>query len=131
VYGEVNLSDVRVLVVDDDSDGCEMLRRVLEECRATVDTATSVSQALKQLDETVHDIVISDIGMPEKDGYELIREVRSRGAKIPAVAVTAFARSEDRIRALRAGFNMHLAKPLEPQELITVISALVRTRSSS
>jgi len=130
VCGEVNLSNVRVLVVDDDSDACEMLRRVLQECKATVDTATSVSQALERLDQAVHDIIISDIGMPETDGYELIRRLRSRGTRIPAVAVTAFARAEDRIRALQAGYNMHVAKPLEPQELIAVIAALVRQRSS-
>jgi CheY-like chemotaxis protein len=66
---------VRVLVVGDDTDACEMLRRVLEECKATVDTATSVSQALERLDRKVHDIIISDIGMPEIDGYELYSQV--------------------------------------------------------
>jgi signal transduction histidine kinase/ActR/RegA family two-component response regulator len=130
VFIEANLSNVRVLVVDDDSDACEMLRRVLQECKATVETATSVPEALERLDRAVFDIIISDIGMPETDGYELIRQLRSRGARVPAVAVTAYARSEDRIRALQAGYNMHVAKPLEPQELIAVIAALVRQRAS-
>ena len=126
VCGGVSLSKVRVLVVDDDVEACEVLQRVLKECHATVDTATSARQALERLTEMSHDIIISDIGMPEMDGYELIRQIRSRGAKIPAVAMTAFARSEDRIRALQAGYNMHVAKPLEPQELIAVVAALVR-----
>jgi signal transduction histidine kinase/ActR/RegA family two-component response regulator len=130
VFSDVNLLNVRVLVVDDDTDACEMLRRVLAEYKATVDTATSVPQALERLDETVYDIIISDIGMPEMDGYKLIRELRSRGGTIPAVAVTAFARSEDRIQALQAGYNTHISKPLEPMELIAVVAALVRQRSS-
>jgi signal transduction histidine kinase/ActR/RegA family two-component response regulator len=130
VFSDVDLSNVRVLVVDDDTDACEMLRRMLAEYKATVDTATSVPQALERLDRTVYDIIISDIGMPEMDGYKLIRQLRSRGATIPAVAVTAFARPEDRIRALQAGYNTHISKPLEPMELIAVIAALVRQRSS-
>jgi signal transduction histidine kinase/ActR/RegA family two-component response regulator len=130
VFSDVNLSNVRVLVVDDDTDACEMRQRVLAEYKATVDTATSVSQALERLDQTVYDIIISDIGMPEIDGYKFIRQLRSRGATIPAVAVTAFARSEDRILALQAGYNMHISKPLEPMELIAVIAALVPQRSS-
>jgi signal transduction histidine kinase/ActR/RegA family two-component response regulator len=130
VFSDVDLSNVRVLVVDDDTDACEMLRRMLAEYKATVDTATSVPQALERLDRTVYDIIISDIGMPEMDGYKLIRQLRSRGATIPAVAVTAFARSEDRIQALQAGYNTHISKPLEPMELIAVVAALVRQRSS-
>jgi CheY-like chemotaxis protein len=85
---------------------------------------------LEHLDQTVYDIIISDIGMPEMDDYKLLRQLRSRGATIPAVAVTAFARPEDRIRALQAGYNTHISKPLEPMELIAVIAALVRQRSS-
>jgi CheY-like chemotaxis protein len=86
--------------------------------------------ALDRLNEKGHDIIISDIGMPDMDGYEFIRRVRAGGGKIPAIAVTAFADSEDRERALQAGYNMHLAKPLEPQELLKVVASLVRTGSS-
>lgn len=122
---EVKLTDVRILVVDDDPDACEMLRRVLQDSQAKVSTAHSAQEALNIFPDVQPQIIISDIGMPEMDGYELIRRLRSHGKKIPAVAVTAFARSEDRIRALQAGYNLHVAKPLEPREIITVIAALV------
>jgi CheY-like chemotaxis protein len=108
-----------------------MLRRVLQESDARVETANSAREALARLEKDRLDIVVSDIGMPEMDGYEMIRAVRSRGIKLPAVAVTAFARSEDRIRALQAGYNMHVAKPLEPRELLTVIATLIAGRQSS
>jgi CheY-like chemotaxis protein len=89
-----------------------------------------MSMALERLNETVHDVIISDIGMPDMDGYELLRRVRSWDAKISAVVVTAFAGSEDRVRALQAGYNMHVAKPIEPQELIKAVAALVRPDST-
>jgi signal transduction histidine kinase len=123
---EVDLSNVRVLIVDDDSDACEVIRRVLQEYGATVDLAPCVMGALERLNEKVHDLIISDIGMPDMDGYEFMRRVRSGGAKIPAIAVTAFANSADRARALQAGYNMHFAKPLESQELVKAVAALVR-----
>jgi CheY-like chemotaxis protein len=78
----------------------------------------------------VHDVIISDIGMPDMDGYQLLRRVRSLDAKIPAIAVTAFAGSEDRLRALQAGYNMHVAKPIEPQELIKAVAALIHAGST-
>jgi signal transduction histidine kinase len=126
-YSEVRLTGVRVLVVDDDRDACELLGRVLADSGAIVDVATSGREALALMSEAEHDVLVSDIGMPEMDGFELIRQLRSEGRKLPAVAVTAFARPQDRIQALEAGFNMHLAKPLEPQELIVVIAALLRS----
>ncbi|HEX4056675.1 MAG TPA: ATP-binding protein [Tepidisphaeraceae bacterium] len=122
---EVKLTDIRILVVDDDPDACEMLRRVLQNSQANVSIAHSAREALRIFPSVKPQIIISDIGMPEMDGYELIRQLRSSGKKIPAVAVTAFARSEDRIRALQAGYNLHVAKPLEPREIVTVVAALV------
>jgi signal transduction histidine kinase len=126
-YGDVRLTGVRVMVVDDDRDACELFERVLLDCGAIVDLARSGREALAQMSEKEHDVLVSDIGMPEMDGFELIRQLRSRGRQLPAVAVTAFARPQDRIEALEAGFNMHLAKPLEPRELIVVIAALLRS----
>jgi signal transduction histidine kinase len=130
VCGSVDLSNVRVLIVDDDGDAREMLRHVFQEYGATVELAASVMEALEHLNETVHDVIISDIGMPDMDGYQLLRRVRSLDAKITAVAVTAFADSEDRVRALQAGYNMHVAKPIEPQELIKAVAALVHAGST-
>jgi signal transduction histidine kinase len=128
---EVRLTGVRVLVVDDDSDACELLSRVLADSGATVDVATSGREALALMSGAQHDVLVSDVGMPEMDGFELVRQLRSQGRQLPAVAVTAFARPQDRIQALEAGFNMHLAKPLEPQELVVVIAALLRSGRSS
>ncbi len=125
--GEVTLTGVRVLVVDDDLDACELLSRVLQDCGAVVVTATSGREALELLSEAAHDILVSDVGMPEMDGLDLIRRLRSQGRRLPAIALTAFARPQDRMQALAAGFDMHLAKPVEPQELIVVIAALLRS----
>jgi signal transduction histidine kinase/CheY-like chemotaxis protein len=130
VCGDVDLSNVRVLIVDDDTDAREMLRHVFQEYGATVELAASVMEALERLNETVHDVIISDIGMPDMDGYQLLRRVRSLDAKIPAIAVTAFAGSEDRLRALQAGYNVHVAKPIEPQELIKAVAALIHAGST-
>lgn len=124
---DINLSGLRILLVDDDVDSCDVLRRVLAECGARTDMAYSADQALQSLETNLVDVIVSDIGMPEMDGYQLIRAVRERGSRTPAVALTAFARPEDRIRALRAGYNMHIAKPIEPRELIEVIASLTRT----
>jgi CheY-like chemotaxis protein len=94
-----------------------------------VHTAASASEALAVLDEWPADVIVSDIGMPGMDGYELIREVRARGdqdRRILAVALTAYARGEDRRRAVSAGFNAHIAKPIDPGELVAVLAGLVR-----
>jgi CheY-like chemotaxis protein/anti-sigma regulatory factor (Ser/Thr protein kinase) len=124
------LDRIRVLVVDDDSDTLEMLRYVLRERGATVMTAPSASTALKTLEQWRPDVVVCDIAMPDQDGYELIAAVRSlgaeRGGNVPAVALTAYARPEDRVRALAAGFQMHVAKPVDPDELINVLASLTR-----
>jgi PAS domain S-box-containing protein len=124
-----SLAGVRVLVVDDEADTREMLSVVLGECEAEVRAVGSAAEALAVLDAWDAEVLVSDIGMPEDDGYELIRSVRarpaSRGGGVPAVALTAYARLEDRMRALSAGFQMHVAKPVEPAELVMVIHSLM------
>jgi len=123
-----DLAGVRILVVDDEADTCRLVGRVLEECRGEVDCATSAAHGLQLLASRKFDVLISDIGMPEEDGYQFISKVRrlgeARGGNIPAVALTAFARSEDRRRAAMAGFQTHLAKPVEALELIAVVANL-------
>ena len=122
------LTGVRVLVVDDEPDARELVRRVLVECEAEVTVAGSAKEALAVFEEARPDLVVSDIGMPDVDGYDLIRAVRvlgtRRGGRVPAVALTAFARSEDRARALRAGYQAHVAKPVDPDELVATVAAL-------
>jgi CheY-like chemotaxis protein len=121
---------MRVLAVDDDPDSVNVLRLILEEQGARVDIAYSASRALEKIRADPPDVLLSDIGMPGQDGYQLIDAVRKlpgNAARIPAIAVTAFARPEDRIAALRAGFNMHLAKPINTAELITIIANYGRT----
>jgi CheY-like chemotaxis protein len=103
---------------------------VLTDCEAEVVSAASAAEGLEILKSQRPDVVISDIGMPGKDGYQLIREIRnlpaSLGGKIPAIALTAFASSEDRTKAMIAGFQMHLSKPVEPHELVATIGTLTR-----
>jgi PAS domain S-box-containing protein len=130
------LLGVKVLVVDDEEDARTLIARVLEECDATVLLAASGAQAREILMRERPTVLISDVGMPSEDGYEFIRRVRllpdHQGGKTPAAALTAFARSEDRTRALRAGYQSHLSKPVEPTELITVVASLAgRTGPSS
>ena len=123
---EIDLAGVTVLAVDDQPDARELLKVVLERCHAKVLTAASADEALDLLERARPDIVLCDIGMPGKDGYGFIRDVRHRHDQVPALAVTAFAHKEDRIRALRAGYQGQIAKPIEPTELVTVIAAIVR-----
>jgi PAS domain S-box-containing protein len=123
------LAGIKVLAVDDDADSRSLLAAILAQCGAEVQTCESAAQALKSLAEFHPDVLVSDIGMPGEDGYSLIRKVRSSEnsyRRVPAVALTAFARAEDRMRALSAGFNMHVPKPVEPAELTTVIASLVK-----
>jgi CheY-like chemotaxis protein len=97
-------------------------------------TAASAQEALEAIERERPDLLISDIGMPGEDGYELIRKVRAlpvgRGGKIPAIALTAYARTEDRLRALRAGYQMHISKPVELAELIAVIASLIKRNNN-
>jgi signal transduction histidine kinase/ActR/RegA family two-component response regulator len=125
------LAGVRVLVVDDEPDARELLAAVLAPCKAEVTTAASTAEAFALFQERRPDILVSDIGMPGEDGYALIRKVRSlpaiAGGRTPAVALTAYARMEDRTRTLLAGFNMHVPKPVEPSELLIVLASLNAT----
>jgi signal transduction histidine kinase/ActR/RegA family two-component response regulator len=122
------LAGMSVLVVDDEEDARDLLRIVLESCDVTVHDAANAGDALAKIQEERVDLIVSDIGMPEEDGYSLIRKIRSlpgkEKANIPAIALTAFARNEDRSRALLEGFNMHMAKPVEPAELLVALSDL-------
>jgi PAS domain S-box-containing protein len=130
----VPLDGVRVLVVDDERDSLELVRRLLEECKADVLLASSAADGLRLASEQPPDVIVSDIGMPEKDGLEMMRELRARSAqsaKIPAIALTAFARSEDRTRAMLAGYQVHLSKPVEPQELIAAVANLAGRTGAS
>ncbi len=112
------LTGVRVLIVDDERDGRMLIARILEERGAQPTCASNVMEALEFLSRQTFDILLSDIGMPEMDGYELMRRVRAlKDQMIPAIAVTAYARPEDRQRALLAGYHMHLSKPIEAREL--------------
>jgi CheY-like chemotaxis protein len=123
------LDNLRVLIVDDEEDTRDLLRSVLEQCGSEVVTAGSATEALEALEKSKPDVLISDIGMPEENGYALISKVRAlsaaRGGKVPAIALTAYARTEDRVRALVAGFQVHLPKPIEPVELVAVVAGLV------
>jgi CheY-like chemotaxis protein len=101
-----------------------MLVQILTNHGATVVTAGSAGDGLTALKNKNPDVLVSDIGMPGEDGYSLIRKVRLSNNKIPAVALTAFARAQDRMRSLSAGFQNHLSKPVEPDELVTVIASL-------
>jgi PAS domain S-box-containing protein len=124
------LDGVRVLVVDDEPDTRELLKVGLENCGAEVTVAASVADALRAIERAAPDVLISDIGMPDEDGYDLIRQVRRSAAKdggrVPAIALTAYARVEDRLKALRSGYHMHVPKPVELAELITVVDSLVK-----
>jgi signal transduction histidine kinase/ActR/RegA family two-component response regulator len=121
-----NLDGLRVLVVDDEADTLEIIRVSLNQCGALVTTASSSAEALDLLGRDSPDVIISDIGMPSEDGFEFIRKVRllppERGGRIPAVALTAYARAEDRLRVLRSGYQMHVAKPVELTELVAIVA---------
>jgi CheY-like chemotaxis protein len=124
----LGLDGVKVVFVDDDVDSRELVERVLTEYGALVWTAKSSDEARSVFSEVRPDVLVSDIGMPGEDGYELIRAIRAlpddQGGKTPAAAVTALARVEDRKRALLAGFHTHVAKPVEPAELVAVVASL-------
>jgi CheY-like chemotaxis protein len=124
----LSLAGVKVLVVDDEQDARNLVRRLLEDCEAVVTTAASAAEAVELIEASPPDVLVSDIGMPNEDGYSLIQQVRAlgteRGGDVPAVALTAYARSEDRMRSVLAGFQMHIAKPVEPAELITMVASL-------
>jgi CheY-like chemotaxis protein len=128
------LVGLKVLVVDDDADTRELLALVLTRCGARPMPVASAEEAVTALEREPWDVLLSDVGMPGKDGYALIRRVRSRdkerGGRIPAAALTAYARAEDRLQALNAGYQMHIPKPVEPAELVAVVAALARIGSA-
>jgi signal transduction histidine kinase/ActR/RegA family two-component response regulator len=125
------LDHLRVLVVDDQADSCAFTSLVLTEAGASVIAVASAQEALYHvLDQQKPDVLVSDIGLPEEDGYALVRQIREHEAEhggfLPAIALTGFARAEDRNRILAAGFQAHVSKPLDPAELTGVIAGLVR-----
>jgi PAS domain S-box-containing protein len=124
------LDGLKVLIVDDEPDTRELLTMGLTQCGAEVKAAGSVAEALEVIITEAPDLLISDIGMPNEDGYELIRRVRElpaeSGRKMPAIALTAYARVEDRMQALRAGYQMHVPKPVELAELVAVAASLIQ-----
>jgi len=128
-----DLAGIHVLVVEDDDDARMLVAKVLESQGAFVKAVSSSREALEILARERIDVLLSDIEMPGTDGYQLIRELRLRpsqqGGAVPAVALTAYARTEDRLRSLRAGFQLHLSKPVQPSELVTVVASLAARRN--
>jgi PAS domain S-box-containing protein len=126
-----SLVGARVLVVDDEPDTVVLVKTMLERCAVKVTTALSVSEALAAFEAAPPDVLISDIGMPVEDGYQLIRKVRARtperGGNTPAIALTAYAGEADRKRALESGYQTHMAKPIEPSELMRAVASLVHS----
>jgi CheY-like chemotaxis protein len=133
------LAGARALVVDDEYDARELLKSALSHYGAEVIAVNSAAEAYTMITEAQPrdrpDILVADIGMPDEDGYSLIRRVRewerARGVYIPAVALTAYGRAEDRMRSLKAGFQMHVSKPVDPDELVIVIKSLVSRPNGS
>ena len=127
-FQELSLEGKTILVVDDEADARDLLQRILSEHRARVVAAESADRGLELIQSERPDLVLSDIGMPKKDGYEFMTAVRKltpeQGGKTPAIALTAFARSEDRTRAMMAGYQVHLSKPIEAHELIATVASL-------
>jgi CheY-like chemotaxis protein len=123
-----HLAGTRVLVIDDECDARDLVEAILADAGAIVATAATVDEALGAIERFRPEVIVSDIQMPGEDGYALIRRIRghgaSRGGHVPAVALTAHAGSEDRIRALTAGYNTHVTKPVEPGELVAVVASL-------
>ena len=127
------LHDLRILVVDDEADARDLIEMALSQYGAIVTTADSAAAALAEIDRGVPDVLLSDVGMPREDGYDLIRRLRSRplerGGGIPAIAVTAYASAKDRESALASGYEAHVAKPFEPEALAQTVAALCRAQT--
>ncbi len=124
--GPRSIQGLRVLVVDDEPDARDLLAVLLSRVGGQVETAESVAEALVVLEGFQPDVLVSDIGMPDEDGYSFIRRVRANETlkRLPAIALTAFTRAEDRARAHAAGFDLHLGKPVDPDLLIAAIEKL-------
>jgi CheY-like chemotaxis protein len=123
------LKGARILAVDDQEDARDLLRLILESAGAEVTTASSAAQAMELLRRSTYHALIADLGMPQVDGLEMIRRIRQTlpapANQVPAAALTAYARSDDRISAVASGFQMHLAKPVNPSELVVAIATLI------
>jgi len=119
----------KILIVDDEADSRELVSAILTRCGSEVNCCESVAEALKAVREWKPDLLVSDIGMPVEDGYDLITQLRKQRSKrakgIPAIALTAYATREDHDRALAAGFQMHVTKPIEPETLVRSIASTV------
>lgn len=130
-----SLQGVKILLVEDEADTRELLRFVLEQAGATVTEAPTAAEGLRCAKQGNFGVLVSDIGMPDEDGYSLIKKIRAlpsvQGGTIPALALTAYARAEDRINALKAGFNVHVCKPVEPSELILMVAELSKRGSTT
>ena len=130
VAAQLPLQGLRVLVVDDDEAAREVVRSVLESDGASVETAGSSREALRQVDAWCPDVMVVDIGMPVADGFELVEELRRRpsdyGGRVPVAALTGYVSGQDRAKARRAGCQAYLTKPVEPGELTTMVKALAR-----
>jgi CheY-like chemotaxis protein len=124
------LGGLRILIVEDEPDTRVLLRKALERFGAQVEAREQVADALAALEESSFDVVLSDIAMPGEDGYSLIEKIRSRDHTLPAIALTAYAREEDKERALAAGFQLHLAKPIAPKELAEAVARVVGRTSN-
>ena len=131
---QFNLAGVKVLVVDDESDARALIKRLLEDRQASVRTAGSAAEAFELIRSERPEVLVSDIGMPEEDGYSLIRRVRAlgpeHGGHVPAIALTAYARAEDRLKTIMAGFQVHLAKPVDTMELLALVASLAGRTAS-
>ena len=127
---KVRLDGIHILLVEDDDDSRKLLGTMLKQHGAEVTSASSSADAFRLLSERIPDVIVSDIGMPEEDGYELIRRIRAlpvgKGNHIPAIALTGYATRKDRARSLAAGYHAHLAKPVEQRDLVAAIASLVR-----
>jgi CheY-like chemotaxis protein len=128
-----DLHDVHVLAVDDDADAVVLMAELLESAGARVRTATSADDAMRLIEAEVPHVLVTDLGMPHVDGFQLIERMRNHRdpliRRIPSAALTAYARSEDRVKAMRAGFQIHLAKPIDPTELVAAVAALANRSS--
>jgi CheY-like chemotaxis protein len=128
----VDLTGLRIIVVDDEPDARDVISRVLSRAGAKTTAVGSVREALAAVTVQKPDLIVSDIAMPDQDGYDLARQLKEmaagNGGAIPALALTAYAREEDRQRCLSAGFEAHLAKPVDPSELLGAVARLSQAR---
>jgi CheY-like chemotaxis protein len=128
------LYGLKILVVEDDVDSRELIEWVLKRAGAEVSSVGSARQALEALEREKPHLLVSDIAMPEEDGYELLKKIRAlppeRGGRIPAIALTAHSLVQDRLQSLRAGFQSHVPKPVVPEELVEVVASVIHLRRS-